>query len=228
MSRQKRIAPQQVPGAASEQARAPSSEHAELDELQLGNQAHQDRLSAADASLEVVRDAASPLVERAILALQLEPRDAGEVERFVEIVERSRLGEERRDVLVDRLQTDRAAAEGIRDAVQRWFQADGPDVRESVVGALDLVLDSLYDGAPAGAEWALADGARVQLTGEALQGSLGSRAEALLRDVAAHVAPAVDSVAVQGFCRDVQLALLWDEEEEEELGEGYAAEESGA
>src|SRR5687768_11595921 len=106
MSKQKRTTPQDRADLTGEQGLGGP----DLDGLELGNQAAWAELSGGAgpgrAPLDVVRDAAHPLVERAILALQLEPRTDREVARYVEIVERSKLPPDQRAVLVDHLQTD--------------------------------------------------------------------------------------------------------------------------
>lgn len=230
MSKQKRTAP--VDSSRAEQ-QGPGIEH---DALGLGNQALQAQLASegrGPVPFDVVRDAAFPLVERAVLSLQLEPRGAAEVSRFVEILERSHLPEERRALLVDRIQTDQAVAEGIGAAVQRWFAADTAEVRAALEGTLDAVFDALHGHGDA-ASWTLPDGAVVSLAADALEGGVSGRAEALVRELADHTAIAELGAAegasvgeaVRGFCADVQLALQWDEEEEEERDGDYAAEES--
>ena len=204
-------------------ARAPSAEGA------LGNAALQDQLAGVDAQagLDVVRDVAFPMVERALLALQLEPRGS-EVDRFVEIVERSHLSEERRALLADRLRTDEAAALGVRDAMERWFGSDAPEVRDAVSDMLDAVWRGLENGFAdeAGARWQI-DDHEIALSEAAISGPVAARAEAMVADLAQTLATGAMAgeragEAVRGFCRDVLLALVWDEEEEEESGEPLA------
>lgn len=234
MSKQKRTSPSHAPAT-----RAPSEQQEEASgELDFGNQAAQEQLGGPvqvePVSLDVVRDAAIPMVERAILALQITPRREAQVARFVEILQRSRLPEERKALLQDHLLTDQTAAQGIRDAVERWFAVDSEATRDALVGALDSVIDALAGHAGDGG-WVLPDGRTLSLGDEALTGSLSSRAEALVSELVEELGPGgLDGAghgvgaAVRGFCRDVQLALLWDEEEEEEALPGdYAAEESG-
>lgn len=202
----------------------------------LGNAALQAQLAGGEVGLEVVRDVAFPMVERAILALQLEPRGEA-TDRFVEIIERSHLSDERRALLTDRLQTDEAAAMGVRDAVERWFGADGPEVRDAVIDALDAVWQGLEQGIgdQATGQWRFG-GAEVGLSEGAISGPVAARAESLVADLAATLGAAALAAhvggrageSVRGFCRDVLLALVWDEEEEEEEGlePGAYAEES--
>lgn len=207
----------------------------EVDSQERGNQAAFEWLSTgerapAPAPLDIVREAACPLVERAILALQIEPRSDGDVARFVEIVKGSALPEEQRALLVDRLVTDQAAAQGIVDAFQRWFAEDSPDLRAHVVGTLDGVMAGLQEGTERDAAWALPDGRLVSLGEATRDEGVSARADTLVRALAEQCSPPElgerlslqgrsTGDAIGGFCRDVQLALLWDdEEEEEELG----------
>lgn len=218
MSKQKR------PGRSPEQAPdketpAPGVEASVPEQDALGNLGFQARIDGdgqdAQPGLDVVRDVAFPMVERAILALELTPPDSSRMDRFVEILEASHLPDDRKQLLVDKLQTDRAAAHGIEQAVERWFGTDGPDVRASVSGALDAVWAALENGTGAGSEWQVGDRA-VSLSEGAVDGSVADRAEALVSDLADGFATQVSGPSVRGFCRDVYLAIVFDEEEEEE------------
>lgn len=212
MSKQKKPgrAPQPAP---PERARAPSA----LDrEVSPGNQALQDEVGAT-VDLDVIRDVAFPLVERAILALQVVPRDADRHERLVEILERSHLPEDRRQVLVDKLQTDRAAGLGVLEAVGRWFPGQP---RTEVGRALDEVWRGLQEGHPDTGAWAIGE-ERIPLSGATLEGTVNDRAESLVGDLAGSGS---FGVALRGFVRDVYLALAFDEEEEEDSWDPWAAE----
>lgn len=199
----------------------------------IGNEALQTMLGTehtpaeADVGLDVVRDVALPMVERAVLALELSTVAGGRPERFVEILEASHLPDDRKQVLIDKLHTDGAAAGAIDDAVARWF---GPEAAPADVSrALDAVWVGLAEGAVSGAGWRV--GTRdVDVSSDAKQGATGARAEALVADVAHAVVPAgaardgaVGGIgpAVQGLCRDLILAFAFDEEEEEEEAIGW-------
>jgi hypothetical protein len=200
----------------------------------LSNQQVQAQLGAmrtgpAAVDLDTVRRAAFPLVERAILALQTLPVDAERVNRFVDILSRSHLPEDRKQELVDRLLNDQAAAGAIHSAMERVFGADDEAVRSQLVGLLDDVWSGLQHGRADGMDWRLEDGRRLDLPEGAHRGAVGGRAEELVGRLSEELAPAgvrerlgeapVDR-AVRTFCRDVYLAVRLSREEEEEEQEG--------
>jgi len=199
-----------------------------------GNQALQAQLGGEHApepevGMDVVRDVAVPVVERAVLALELGPLDSERHDRFVEIVQASHLPEDRRQILADKLSTDQAAASAIADAVGRWFGQDGAALRSDVSRVLDSVWTGLVQGRSVAGGWQVGD-QEVPLSSEARQGALAGRAEALVADVAEVVAPSGPArdgargglgAAVRGLCRDVVLAFAFDEEEEEEEAPGW-------
>src|SRR5687768_10626436 len=100
MSKQRRP-PETAPGADRGGRDAERRPETALPEQEgLGNAAVQERISGRGADggasdLDVVRDVAFPLVERAALALQLETRGAEQVERFLAILDRSHLPADR-------------------------------------------------------------------------------------------------------------------------------------
>ena len=214
-------------------ARAPERDPALADQEALGNRALQQRLATTEdtaVGFDAIRDVAFPQVERAILALQLVPREPERQARLVEILERSHLPEERRQVLVDKLQTDGAAARGVREALARWFGGEPEQVRDPLTRGLDGVSEALQGGAAGEEGWSAGDRV-LPLSAEAREGSVSGRAEALVRDLAdglpaPEAAPRAPTfgAALQGFIRDVTLAIAFDEEEEEE---DWVVEEAG-
>ncbi len=213
-------------GADQGVGRAPEVDPMLLEQGALGNQAVQAQLggeSAADGDvgLDVVRDVAVPLVDRASLALELGPVDPARHQRFVDILDGSKLPDDRRQVLLDKLSTDAAASGMVQDAVARWFGAFSPALRSDVSRVLDAVRDGLISGLS------------VPLSDGALAGSVAARASALVGDVAEVVAPPGPAregarggvgAAVRGLCRDVVLAAAFDDEEEEEEVPGWEVE----
>ena len=212
---------------SGERAPAPEIDPLLVDQGALGNEALQERLAEPakeSVPLDVVRDVALPMVERAVLALEL--RAAAGSDRFIEILEASHLPDDRKQLLIDRIQTDKAAVHSIDEAVARWF----PDATWGDVSkALDAVWTGLAQGVAAGSGWQV--GTRdVALSDAARDGAVSVRAEALVGDVASAVVPAGPAresatggigEAVRGLCRDVVLAFAFDEEEEEEETVGW-------
>lgn len=156
---------------------------------------------------DAIREFAAPLVERTMFALQVLPRDAAEVARFVEIVDRSNLPD--KDRLLARLQGNQDVALGIEAAMRDAFGATDEALRSDLVSLLDAVWQSVQDGdAPIG------------------DATVGERAESWVADLAAEqvseklterLGPEADiAEAVRTFSRQVYLALALDEEEEEE------------
>jgi hypothetical protein len=191
--------------------KGPSTRASRTDLVGVGNAAMQDRLRTGVGverpGLDVVRAAARPIVDRALLALQVVPRGPAAIDRFSDIVGGSELPGDRKTALIDRLRTDEAAASVIGDAVQRWFGADNDELRGALTDGLGTIrrgLDAVPDEA-------------------VVEGTVTQRALALIADIAkATIATETASPeAVRGFCSDVLLALLWDEDEEqlEEPGE---------
>jgi len=239
MGKQKKPArtPEQV-SPEPEATRLPEGEVSIPEQDELGNQAVQAQMggegSGEVVAFDVVRDVAFPIVERAILALQLFPPEHVRVDRFLEILAHSHLPEDRKQVLMDRLQTNRTGAAGVEEAVGRWFDGDVEEVRIALGAALDAVSRGLEDGAEEGGAWRIGETA-VALSDDAREGPVNARAEALVSDLADGVAspgPARAKegsgfgAALRGFCRDVYLAIVFDEEEEEEEWEwGLAVEE---
>jgi len=160
-----------------------------------------DALSQLESpELSVVRDAALPMVDRTLLALELELRGE-QLQRWVEILDGSQLPSDRKEVLVDRLYSDERTAGLVHDAVERWFSGDSAAVREQIGDALSAISGDLR--AP-----------EILATVTPVEGSVQQRAEAAIGELATHHGSS--GAAVVGLCRDLYLALWWEEEEEEE------------
>lgn len=179
---------------------------------------------AAGGSLDGVRQAAIPLVERAHLAIQLHSRDADDVARLRDLVERSALPAERIAALTARLDEQQGLAGEIASAVERWFGADDAGVRAMLSDALGALALAVAEGTPTADGWVV-DGRTLAWTGD----DASARAEALVPALGEQVAglDARDAERLGGFCREVQLLALFDEDEEEGLLADYAAEEHG-
>jgi hypothetical protein len=200
--------PERLPEGRSDRALDPLTHESTESNAVVG-----ERIAGApDAGWAEVRDTALPVVERAMLALQIPFREPAQVGRFVEIIEKSHLSDDRKAEVIDRLRSDDLAARGVSDALQRWFGNDNEAVRGEALDALGRVYRTLQGGDVV----------------EAGEGTLGARSEAAIAAVAAREASGASPPgpeaggAVRNFCRDVQLALLWDEEEDED--EAVAAE----
>lgn len=215
MSKQKKGPGREAEHSSADQVSADLGLDPELAALELlGNQAFASQMTNEPAReavpYDVIRDMALPLVERAGLALELRPEPKSTIERYVEILEASRLPDDQRTVLIDKLQADQVVATGISDLLGRHFGGDEIEVRRVLGTALDAVWDALKDG-------------RGQIAGGR---TATDQAGVLIGDLAAQMAPELgahsDSVSesVSGFCRALFLAMYWDEEEEEDLEVG--------
>ncbi len=184
----------------------------------LGNAAIQARMAGGSVEeatpFDVVRDTALPMVGRAALALEVEPKGAL-VDRLVAIVEQSELPAERKDAICERLRGDETLATGISEALTRWFGSDGADVRSAVSADLSRIEDALADGRMEAGGWRTPD-VLIAVSPAAFEGTAAARAEVLIADLARATSSTAGPDAMLGFCRDLHLALMWLEEEEEE------------
>ncbi len=181
----------------------------------------------ADADLDLVREIAAPLVERALLALALPARPPAQVDRFVEVVERSALPAERQHELVGKLRADQAADTAVRAAVARHL--GDASARESATRLLDAVHRDLTHGGGQEHAWVVGDH-RVELSAAVREGQVGARADALVRELAdargADVGLGGSGPSTLALCRTLQH-LLFEEEDEEEDELAYAGPAEG-
>jgi hypothetical protein len=210
----------------------PARESASADkaeQVELGNQALQAAAVLGESEHAAVRDVASPMVRQAVLALQIiTPPNAN---RSLEILERSNLPEERKALLIDHVHSSMAMAEAVGDAVACSFGENTAAVRDALLDALDDVRGALDQGWGVGESWHL-EGQTVALSESSLSGSLSDRADGLLGDVAASVMPADlaaravggPASATRALCSAIWLRILLDEEEEEDLTDGFGEE----
>jgi hypothetical protein len=181
-----------------------------FDHDRLGNQALAARLGDAATEsavpFDVIRDSARPMLDRALLAVEIRPVDPSASARYLEILASSLLPEAHRQRLVDKLVGDQAVASGVSDLLARHFEGEEAEVRFALGSALDAVWDVL-------------DGVEER---ETAGNSVGEKASRLIGDLAESAAPELRtqapsvSAAVTAFCRALFLATYWDEEEEEE------------
>lgn len=234
MAKQKRhhSPEEEVPRSAAERL-LPSVDPTLSDQSSLGNQALQARHIAGGASPEhtpdLVRDVAVPRLERSLVALQYAPRDAGQVERLVQIVASSHLPVERQIELEARLRDDAATASAISDAVSEHLGVDTEALRGGVVRLLDDVWSALESGTLESGAWELSGGGSVALAEGA---GVAGRAEDLVASLADHLA--TDELrealggdvgaSVRSFSQAVALAVALDDEEEEEEAWGVEPE----
>ena len=187
-------------------------------ELALGNQAVQRGMTEAGVPVpdfEQVTNAALPVVEQALLAVQLQPRDATLTNRLVDTLTNSSLSEERRDAILGRLQEDQAVADAVQAALENAFGLDSDGLREALWSSLDRTWTALMEGEVRHGE-DMAEGQSVSQRASALVGELAAqnrdeRLDALVDSRSA--AP-----AIQQFCRSIALLLHWEDDEEEEWG----------
>ncbi|MCO4746557.1 MAG: hypothetical protein KC912_17315 [Proteobacteria bacterium] len=205
----------------------------------VGNRAVADQFSATEVDrkepgLDTVREVAFPLIERASLALHLEPKPAAEVERFIAILERSHFDRSHKDALIDKVEGDQAAAIAVQDAVERALGTVDDELRSGVIDALDKAWTSLHEGSPGQDSWVHGE-ATLELSEASLVGPVGDRAGGLIADLVNHLGSdemkqGLDEkgagAAIAHFCRSVVLAYHFEEEEEEEFGSLAGPEES--
>lgn len=219
--------------ASSSETAAEQSSAPELAEQQsLGNQAALQGAeleggllgeAGADLGVDFVRDAAFSLVGRGVLALQLFPTPSGQLERFLDIIERSHLPGDRKEALTERLHADQQAGDIVQGAVSELVGQDGPEARAQLNQQLELIWTELQQGELGATTWTRADGAEVVLSPETAAGPVEGRAPALVADLARAIGMTVApthsdaGTAVQAFCSAVHLALVFDEEEEEDF-----------
>lgn len=229
MSGKQRRGPEQRPEAQS----APTSDGPTSD-VGAGNAAFAERLGESGEGVsvrsevavgpEVVRDIASPIVERGRLALELTPIAPETLARFVDVLARSRLDPEQRGRLIDKLTTDDAAARGIADAVARGFPGDTRAALGELLGAVDRAL---AQGVAEGSGWRF--GAVLVPLPEASAAASADRLVAGLADQLVS-ADARDSLGeapgerLTRYCHSVSMLLVWEEEEEEDLAVGVDVE----
>lgn len=195
-----------------------------------GNQALASGLSMAPGpraagDIEAVRAVAFPWLEQGSLALHLQPRDPGDMERLVGLVERSHFDAQRKDQLVTKLEGDQAAALSVQATLEATVGAIDEEQRSALIDALDRSWQILQESRVEDGQWVLDDG-RLSLSERAFEGSAADRAGALIAELVQHVSVPGASALAEGsegaqhvarFCRSVVLAYAFDEEEEEAL-----------
>lgn len=181
-------------------AQASGREAETLNEQLHGNQAVAQQVDGAELAVgeeRTAHDEACTLVERGYFALYAEPRPPAQLEKWVRVLEGSKLPTDRKVALVDKLVGDQEAATAARDAAERWFGGPGLDAQAAGLQALDVVWDGL----------------KSSETSERLDHAVSP--ESLIGDLAGDA-----QEAVIGFCREVYLILGFQEDEEEEEEEG--------
>ncbi len=169
----------------------------------------------------VVIDTALPMVGRAAVALDVATPASGHP-RLIEILQHSSL--ERRDELIDKLESDAANARGVRDVLTRVYGVDAEDPAfcEAVAASVSRLERALTTGAEVDGVFRSELG-ELRLSSAVTEGSVRSRAEALVSELASVLAdvPAPGRSPGDALCA-VVLALqlaLWDEEEEDFAGD---------
>lgn len=198
MSKQKRTGRR-----AEHPAPVAGSQEEVSEQLTEGNQALLEQLEGAAVEMEAtvgtdaVRAVALPLVERGVFALNTEVRPAETIQKYVSVLETSRLPSDRKALLIGKLTSDQEAAVQAREAVERHFGA-GPEGVDRAHDLLEGVWAGLNDPA-----------------GRAPEGRHASeRAERWIEQLAGP-----EGKAVQAFCREVHFLVRFDEEEEEDVAE---------
>lgn len=185
----------------------------------LGNAVLAARLDGSSAEVGVsaasgreVCQHALPLARQAQVALLLPQRPTEEVARMLAIVEGSKLPDDRKEALIERLEEQHAASV---EALAAW---------EATVGSLDEEARSLWADA-LGQAIAGLEGGREPGPGE---GSVADRAARFVGELVAEARPELQAEAAAQVCRSVVLMVHFEEDEEEEEGFDYATEESGS
>lgn len=195
-----------------------------------GNQALASGLTAgseerASGDIEAVRAVAFPWLEQGSLALHLEPRQPDEMQRLVDIVERSHFDVQRKDQLFSKIEGDQAAALFVQATLESTVGPLDAEQRSALIDALDRSWQVLNESTVEDGAWVLDEG-RLKLSEQALEGTAADRAGALIAELVQHVASSEMGGAGSGpesaqsvarFCRSVVLAYAFDEEEEEAL-----------
>lgn len=194
-------------------------------ELGVSNAAAQRQLAPVRADAEdqqLVRETALPTVEQALLAVQISPRSGEMTEKLMETLERSRLTEERRLSLMQRLQEDQSMADLVGRTLEASFGVDSPELRAELWRTLDHSWGALVANENSGGWTSEIEAA---LGAERSEGALAERALTMIGDLSAYFSdntmaaesPSGDvSASVQQFCRSIALLSFWEEEEEEE------------
>ena len=179
--------------------------------------------AGSELGADLVRDAAFSLVGRGVLALQLFPTPTGQLERFLDIIERSHLPGDRKEALTERLHADKQAGDIVQSAVSELVGQDGPEARAQLNQELESIWTELQQGELSATSWTQAGGTEIALSEQAATGPVEGRAPALVADIARSLGITVAAshsdagAAVQAFCSAVHLALIFDEEEEEDF-----------
>ena len=96
-----------------------------VEQAVLGNQAIAERVgrSGVDSSSdqELVLSEATDRIQRAVDALYAEPRPQAVVEKYLRVINNSRLPSDRKIVLTEKLTSDQEAARSAQEATKRWF-----------------------------------------------------------------------------------------------------------
>ncbi len=165
------------------------------------------------------RDLAAPRVGRAVLALELLPRETAQVGRFLDIIANSRLPDERKGAISERIERDHQAASGISEAVLAHSGEDTREIRTALVTTLEGLWNELQGGELDGRVWTSPDGSQRELSDAVSGESSESAAEALVSELS--------TPATQQLCSAISLALMMlhgEEEEEESLQPEYGEE----
>lgn len=207
--------------------RAADKDPSLIEQGHLGNQAMQARIGGdqvtAGTKADVV-DVARPLVERAQLALQVDPADPQKLARLTGILERSHLPN--REELAAQITAVESMRRALDAALDEHFGGHDEEARWAVDAVLAAVGDALAVGDLGDGTWHDIRGS-IDLSPAVQEGSVEARAEALIGDLATAMAPAGASEratgelgqAVSGVVRSLALALMLEEDEEEEWAE---------
>lgn len=216
-----------TPDEAVARVVVPTLDPALVEQGERGNQALQAQLgevsSDQEPSLDPVRDAALPFVERTFLALQILPRHEALVERFAEILTHATLAASHRDELLEKLRNDHVAALHVSRAVQDVLGVDGEAERAPLVSLFDALWTALSEGQATASGWLTPAGDQVlwEQGGEpraAAEGLIRALAQTLaspeLTEALGARAPGDAAVSIG---RAISLAVDFDEEEDDDL-----------
>jgi len=198
-----------------------------LDQLALGNAALQHRMGAGEVAAlgpaeALVPDLATPLVFRAMLALQLDSADPERLDRLVHFLQQSNLPD--RQALVERLVAAETTRAMVDASLDHAFGAHDGATRDRADGTLAAVLESLASGTLDGSTWRDRTG-EVDIGVDDTQGSGTDRAMAWIERLAEHREPG-SGAAARDFCRSIATSLLLDEDEDD-MDAAWAGPEEG-
>ena len=177
-------------------------------EAGVGNAAQAEELDGRHIPVDAAGDAAKPVVEHARLALEVRYEGQTPMARLIALLEASDLPTDSSSWLAERLKSTRATEALVAKAVTTWFGEDGAERAEQALAGVASVLAA---GQATEMGWVSAAGAVPIAQGQTIREAV----DHLLLGLGAE-----DGPAIVGFCRQLHLAVMFDDDEDEELDWG--------